>query len=203
MKRIIPILFFTFILLLIGLSYTLNPTLKHLLMSGNISRIDFPWDPLEWDTLRDMPLGYKSLGDENDSTPVYKTYLKDPKKLGYAPSNSYFYSVLALIKENSVKNVTDAEFLLGIEKELKKLFKEADVKEEPSLTDERLDRKFMERLRKKYDSRGTRRIYCFCQHQRPSQRSPRPLHHCPSAKGLYNASGKTPTEELWWYRCVY
>jgi len=153
MKRIIPILFFTFILLLIGLSYTLNPTLKHLLMSGNISRIDFPWDPLEWDTLRDMPLGYKSLGDENDSTPVYKPYLKDPKKLGYAPSNSYFYSVLALIKENSVKNVTDAEFLLGIEKELKKLFKDADVKEEPSLTDERLDRKFMERLRKKYDCR--------------------------------------------------
>lgn len=153
MKRIIPILFLIFLLLLIGLSYTLNPALKQFLMSENTSRTDFPWDPLEWDTLRDTPLSYKSLGDENDSIPVYKPYLKDPGKLGYTPDNSYFYSVLSIIRENSVKNVTDAEFLLGIEKELKRLFNDADLKEEPSLADEKLDRKFMERLRKKYDSK--------------------------------------------------
>ncbi len=153
MKRIIPVIFFTFLVLLIGLSYTINPTLRQIVMSGNTSRISFPWDPLEWDTLRDMPLGYKSLGDESDSTPVYKSYLEDPKKLGFSPDNSYFYSVLSLIKENSVKNVTDADLLIGVEKELIRLFKDAGVKEEPSIADEKLDKQFMERLRKKYDSK--------------------------------------------------
>jgi carboxyl-terminal processing protease len=153
MKRIIPIVFFTFLVLLIGLSYTLNPTVRNILQERAGSAVYFPWDPLEWDTLRDMPLGYRSLGEESDSTPVYKPYLKDPSKLGFTPDNAYFNTVLSHIKENSVKNITDAELMLGIEKELKKLFKDADVNEEPSIADEKLDRQFMERLRKKYESK--------------------------------------------------
>ncbi len=88
-----------------------------------VQSIMFPWDPIEWDTLRDAPLSYKSLGDGGEFLPLYKNLVKDPASLGYKIDESYFNSALSLLKKNHVKKTGDKDLMAGVELELGKLFK--------------------------------------------------------------------------------
>lgn len=119
--------------------------------SGQASdRMIFPWDPLEWDTLRDSPLIYKSLGDSLENYPFYEPYIKDPASLGFAPDAAYFESVLSLIKVNHVGQYDRAKLLDGCEKELGRLFKEAKIKTTPTLKDYDLEHDFIPKVIQNY-----------------------------------------------------
>jgi len=111
-----------------------------------VQSIMFPWNPIEWDTLRDSPLSYRSLGDSGEFLPLYKNLLKDPSSIGYKPDETYFNSVLSLLKKNHVKKINDRDLLAGIEQELGKLFKESGIKEAPALSGYELNGTFLSRL---------------------------------------------------------
>lgn len=118
--------------------------------SGGSNPILFPWDPLEWDTLRDSPLLYKSLGDQMDDYPIYESLLKDPSELGFSPDGKYFDTVLSKIKAYHITSVSDGPLLNGCEHELVKLFKEAKIKVTPSLTNYDIEKNFISQVTSHY-----------------------------------------------------
>ncbi|MDQ7824753.1 MAG: S41 family peptidase [Candidatus Eremiobacteraeota bacterium] len=138
--------------------------LKHrhgVMASVSAREVVFPWDPLEWDTLRDSPLVYKSLGESFDAFPLYKPFLDDKKSVGLTLDASYFNTILSHVKDSYVKEISEKELLEGCEKELSKLFKEAGIKEKPSLAGYSLDKEFIDKVVKQYGSQVDGNILIF------------------------------------------
>jgi len=132
-----------------------------LLHQAKNTSILFPWDPLEWDTLRDSPLVYKSLGESLEDYPIYEYYIKDPSRLGFSPDESYFKSVLSLIKSNHISEYNKARLTDGCEKELTKLFKEAKMDIKPSLSSYDIEKDFVPRLTEQYGAKINHDVLVF------------------------------------------
>jgi carboxyl-terminal processing protease len=123
--------------------------------------ITFPWDPIEWDTLRDSPLAYKSLGDSDSAYFSYGMFIKDPSKIGFKPDEVIFQSVLTHIREDFVKKIDDAALLSGCQTELAKLFKECKVTPAPRLEGYAINKEFVPKLVREYGAKVRSELLVF------------------------------------------
>jgi carboxyl-terminal processing protease len=127
-----------------------NRIAKDLPAKKTHQNIVFPWDPIEWDTLRDSPLTYKSLGDADNAYFSYKMFIEDPSKIGFKSDGAIFQSVLSHIRNDYVKKVSDDDLRNSCEKELTKLFKESKIAITPKLEGYDINNDFVSKLVKDY-----------------------------------------------------